>query len=192
MWRSNAQHPLVAAHISPTLWGRCWLKEKRKRDRTMRYQKKRLELSLKMKNSGRRTRFLLMVEFIKVLHVSKDDVLLVEDPWRNLLHSTGHLPQVGLQWRKEEIITIRIIMVLFFIVGFWKIFKFSWKVVAQLCTKQVNSGGLTSWTYIHALPQVSHVGFLCLNQLCHDEPEHTQNTQQHKLAIFISSLFTRW
>lgn len=41
--------------------------------------------------------FLLMVEFIEVLHVAKDDVLLIDDSWRNLLNSTGHLPQVGLQ-----------------------------------------------------------------------------------------------
>lgn len=27
-------------------------------------------------------------------------------------------------------------------------------------------------TYVHALPQVSHIGFFCLNQLCHDEPRH--------------------
>lgn len=39
---------------------------------------------------------LLVVEFIKVLHVSEDDVLLVDDSWRNLLDSAGHFPQVGL------------------------------------------------------------------------------------------------
>lgn len=40
--------------------------------------------------------FVLVVEFVEVLHVSEDDVLLVDDSWRNLLHSAGHLPQVGL------------------------------------------------------------------------------------------------
>lgn len=45
--------------------------------------------------------FLLVVEFIEVLHVSKDDVLLVDDSWRNLLNSTGHLPQVGLHGDKR-------------------------------------------------------------------------------------------
>lgn len=39
---------------------------------------------------------LLVVEFIKVLHVSEDDVLLVDDSWRNLLDSAGHFPQIGL------------------------------------------------------------------------------------------------
>ena len=38
-----------------------------------------------------------MVEFIEVLHVAKDDVLLIDDSWRNLLNSAGHLPQIGLQ-----------------------------------------------------------------------------------------------
>lgn len=42
-----------------------------------------------------------MVEFIEVLHVAKDDVLLIDDSWRNLLNSTGHLPQVGLQCEKK-------------------------------------------------------------------------------------------
>ena len=37
-----------------------------------------------------------MVELKEVLHVPEDDVLLVDDPWRDLLHSTGHLPQIGL------------------------------------------------------------------------------------------------
>lgn len=40
--------------------------------------------------------FLLMMKFIEVLHVSKYDVLLVYDSWRNLFNSTGHLPQVSL------------------------------------------------------------------------------------------------
>lgn len=44
--------------------------------------------------------FLLMVEFIEVLHISKYDVLLVDDSWRNLFNSTGHFPQIGLQIEK--------------------------------------------------------------------------------------------
>jgi len=43
-----------------------------------------------------------MVKFIEVLHVSKDDVFLVDDPWRNLLDPTGHLPQVSLHKEEEE------------------------------------------------------------------------------------------
>lgn len=41
-----------------------------------------------------------MVKFKEVLHVPKDDVLLVDDSWRNLLDPTGHLPQVGLHREK--------------------------------------------------------------------------------------------
>lgn len=36
------------------------------------------------------------MKVIDVLHVAEDDVLLVGDAWRNLLHPVGHLPQVGL------------------------------------------------------------------------------------------------
>ena len=43
-----------------------------------------------------------MVKFIEVLHVSKDDVLLVDDSWRNFLNSTGHFPQIGLQIEKNK------------------------------------------------------------------------------------------
>jgi len=45
--------------------------------------------------------FVLLVELKEVLHVSKDDALLVDDSWRNLLNSTGHLPQVGLREEKN-------------------------------------------------------------------------------------------
>lgn len=45
--------------------------------------------------------FLLIVEFKEVLYVSKDDMLLVDNSWRNLLHPTGHLPQVGLQGSRQ-------------------------------------------------------------------------------------------
>lgn len=38
----------------------------------------------------------LVMKVINVLHVAKDDMLLVGDAWRNLLHAVGHLPQVGL------------------------------------------------------------------------------------------------
>lgn len=38
-----------------------------------------------------------MVELVDVLHVAKDDVLFVDDPWWNLLHTAGHLPEICLQ-----------------------------------------------------------------------------------------------
>lgn len=34
----------------------------------------------------------LVMKVINVLHVAKDDMLLVGDAWRNLLHAVGHLP----------------------------------------------------------------------------------------------------
>lgn len=34
----------------------------------------------------------LVMKVINVLHVAKDDMLLVGDAWRNLLHTVGHLP----------------------------------------------------------------------------------------------------
>lgn len=46
--------------------------------------------------------FLLVVEFIEVLHVSKNNVLFVDDSWRNLLNPTGHLPQVSLRDERIE------------------------------------------------------------------------------------------
>lgn len=39
---------------------------------------------------------LLVVEFVEVLHVSKDDVLFVDDSRWNLFDPARHLPQVGL------------------------------------------------------------------------------------------------
>lgn len=118
--------------------------------------------------------FLLVVEFIEVLHVSKDDVLLVDDSWRNLLHPAGHLPQVGLHKYRTKKSSISL-----------KDFQILCKKLQHGCgMEQVNSGGLESWTYIHALPQVSHVGFFCLNQLCHDEPRLTQRcTEAHTQAV---------
>ena len=44
----------------------------------------------------------LVVELVEVLHVAEDDVFLVDDPWRNLLHPTGHLPQVRLERERER------------------------------------------------------------------------------------------
>ena len=43
-----------------------------------------------------------MVELVEVLHVAEDDVLLVDDPWGDLLHAAGHLPQVRLDTRTER------------------------------------------------------------------------------------------
>lgn len=68
--------------------------------------------------------------------------------------------------------------------GFRYISKFC---VNRCCTT------LACWTYIHALPQVSHVGFFCLNQLCHDEPRHTHTKHTiTKLATVILSSSTEW
>lgn len=38
-----------------------------------------------------------MVELIEVLHVAEYDVLFVDDPWWNLLHTARHLPKICLQ-----------------------------------------------------------------------------------------------
>ena len=43
-----------------------------------------------------------MVELVEVLHVAEDDVLLVDNPWWDLLYTTGHLPQVRLETRKKR------------------------------------------------------------------------------------------
>lgn len=128
--------------------------------------------------------FLLMMELIEVLHVSKDDVLLVDDSWRNLLNSTGHFPQIGLQREKEEMGDTP----KFFI----RVLKHSLceKLLHNSGMKRVNIGGLWSWTYVHALPQVSHVSFFCLNQLCHYEPRHTQAKEQNQPWSYF--LITEW
>lgn len=39
---------------------------------------------------------ILVVEIVDLLDVAKDDVLLIEDPRGDLLHTAGHFPQVGL------------------------------------------------------------------------------------------------
>lgn len=39
---------------------------------------------------------LLVMEIVDLLDVAKDDMLLIKDPGGDLLHTTGHLPQVGL------------------------------------------------------------------------------------------------
>ena len=44
----------------------------------------------------------LIVELIDFLHVPKDDELFVHDAWGDLLHATGHVPQVGLAGRETE------------------------------------------------------------------------------------------
>lgn len=105
--------------------------------------------------------FLLVVEFVEVLHVSEDDVLLVDDPWWDLLNAAGHLPQIRLH--REKLAKQRLI----------------------------NGGSFlpflsshNSHTYIHALPQVSHVRLLCLNQLCHDESGDAHGTQENQTHIY--------
>lgn len=43
------------------------------------------------------------MKLIEILHVPKDDVLLVDNSWRNFLHTAGHFPQVRLHNTLEEI-----------------------------------------------------------------------------------------
>lgn len=45
----------------------------------------------------------LVMKLIEILHVPKDDVLLVDNSWRNFLHTAGHFPQVCLHNTLEEI-----------------------------------------------------------------------------------------
>lgn len=42
-----------------------------------------------------------------------------------------------------------------------------------------------SHTYIHTLPQVSHVRLLCLNQLCHDESGDAHEPQRKITYIYL-------
>lgn len=44
----------------------------------------------------------LVVEVPDILHVAEDDVLLVGDARRNLLHTAAHLPQVVLTHRHTD------------------------------------------------------------------------------------------
>lgn len=44
----------------------------------------------------------LVVEVVDLLHVAKDDVLLVGDARRKFLHAVGHLPQVVLTRQAEK------------------------------------------------------------------------------------------
>lgn len=46
-----------------------------------------------------------MVELEEVLHVSEDDVLLVDDARRDLLHAAGHLPQIRLHGERGDLLT---------------------------------------------------------------------------------------
>ena len=39
---------------------------------------------------------LLVMKIVDLLDVAKDDMLLIKDPRGDLLHTTGHFPQVGL------------------------------------------------------------------------------------------------
>ncbi len=41
------------------------------------------------------------MELVEVLHVTKNDMLFINDPWWDLLHATGHLPQICLNERKR-------------------------------------------------------------------------------------------
>lgn len=39
---------------------------------------------------------LLVMKIVDLLDVAKDDMLFIKDPRGDLLHTTGHFPQVGL------------------------------------------------------------------------------------------------
>lgn len=43
----------------------------------------------------------LVMEFIQVLHIAEDDVLFVDDPWRDFLNTTGHFPEIRLRKNKN-------------------------------------------------------------------------------------------
>lgn len=83
------------------------------------------------------------MKVIYVPHVAEDDLLLVGDSRRNLLHAVGHLPQVGLTDRQmQTYMKNRVCLVL-----------------------------VISPSHLQTLLQVPDVGLLCLQQLGHDEPE---------------------
>lgn len=42
------------------------------------------------------------MELVDLLHVPEDDELLVDDAGRDLLHSAGHFPQVGLDGEEAQ------------------------------------------------------------------------------------------
>lgn len=42
------------------------------------------------------------MELVDFLHVPEDDELFVDDAWGNLLHPTGHFPQVGLPKKEAK------------------------------------------------------------------------------------------
>lgn len=56
----------------------------------------------------------LVMKVIYVLHVAKDDMLLVGNARRNLLHTIGHLQQVGLTDRQIQTCMKHIFFYFFF------------------------------------------------------------------------------
>lgn len=58
-----------------------------------------------------------MVELVEVLHVPKDDVLLVDNSSGNLLHAARHLPQVRLQKDTSETVRTWIYSILYIYVS---------------------------------------------------------------------------
>lgn len=44
----------------------------------------------------------LVMKLVEVLHVAKDNVFLVDNTRRNLLHTAGHLPQVRLHKQTQR------------------------------------------------------------------------------------------
>lgn len=58
-------------------------------------------------------------------------------------------------------------------------------------SETLRDAGGSAWdceaaTYVHALPQISHVGFLRLDQLCHDEPARRVNSQTSTQQLLSS------
>lgn len=53
-----------------------------------------------------------MVELVEVQHVAKDDVLFIDDAWRDLLNTAGHLPQVGLETTQRSTQCLYLVVIL--------------------------------------------------------------------------------
>lgn len=94
------------------------------------------------------------MEVVDVLHVAEDDVLLAGDARRNLLHTVGHLPQV----RLRNTITVSDLQELHF-------------------ESAQRPEGVSP--HLQTLLEVSDVGLLRLQQLCHDEPEARRHGMDH-------------
>lgn len=125
------------------------------------------------------SRYWLVVELVEILHVPKDDVLLVDDPRRDLLHATGHFPQVRLH-REQVMKKPSYLLCADKSYSIWSthhrenlLYKFinNYNIFC-MCMRCIYD------TYIHTFPQVSDVGFLSLNQLSHYKSVSTQGESE--------------